>query len=202
MSENTQQLKLTNPLSLLVTMTIFSPLFIALFITGLSFLFQNFKGFIYLGFLIASTFLRTFFISRDDTNTNNINICNSVQSVKYSNHGNSTFSVFVFGFTMAYLGVPMFVHNNINVQVILALFCYLLVDVLMKNKCLTFQGVLLNFLGGVVVAGAIVSGMMAGGSTRFLFFNEQSSTKEICTQPKKQTFRCKVYKNGELIGGM
>jgi hypothetical protein len=202
MSENIQQLKLYNPVSLLVTLSIFSPLFIALFITSLSFLFQNVKGFIYLGFLIASIFLRTLFVSKDDPNLNKINMCNSVQSVQYATYGNATFSIFVFGFTIAYLGVPMFIHNSLNVYVILALIGYLFVDVLMKIKCLTSGGILLNFLGGFVVAGIIVTGMNAGGSNRFLFFNETTSTKEICTQPKKQTFRCKVYKNGELIGGM
>jgi hypothetical protein len=202
MSESIQQLKLYNPVNMLVTLSIFSPLFIVLFITSLSFLFQNLKGFIYLGFLLASIFLRTFFVSKDDTTSNKVGICNSVNSVQYATYGNSTFSIFVFGFTIAYLGVPMFIHNNINITVILALVSYLIVDVLMKIKCITINGILLNFLGGFVVAGIIITGMNAGGSDRFLFFNETSSTKEICTQPKKQTFRCKVYKNGELIGGM
>jgi hypothetical protein len=199
MSENIYQLKLYNPKNLLVTLCIFSPIFIALFITGLSPIFQNLKGYIYLGFLVASSFLRTFFVSKDDPNLNNINMC---KSVEYAPFGNSTFSIFVFGFTISYLAVPMLIHNSMNVQVILALICYLVVDILMKIKCLTIDGILLNFLGGFVVAGAIVAGMNAGGSDKFLFFNESSSTKEICTQPKKQTFRCKVYKNGELIGGM
>jgi hypothetical protein len=202
MSENSYQLKLYNPKSFLVTMSIFAPLFIALFITSLSFLFQNLKGYIYLGFLLASIFLRTFFVSKDDTNTNNSNMCNSVNSVKYANYGNSTFSSFVFGFTISYLAVPMFIHNNINISVILSLFCYLVIDSIMKFTCVSFATIFLNFLGGFVIAGIIVTGMNAGGSNRFLFFNEQSSTKEICTQPKNQTFRCKVYKNGELIGGM
>lgn len=202
MTENIQQLKLYNPVNMLVTLSIFSPLFIALFITSLSFIFQNLKGFIYLGFLLASTFLRAFFVSKDDANLNNINMCNSVQSVQYATYGNSTFSIFVFGFTIAYLSVPMFIYNSFNVSAILALLGYLFIDVFMKIKCLSSDGIFLNFLGGYVIAGVIVTAMNVGGSNRFLFFNETTSTKEICTQPKKQTFKCKVYKNGELIGGM
>jgi len=38
------------------------------------------------------------------------------------------------------------------------------------------------------------------GLSNLLFFNDYSSNKEICTMPKKQTFKCAVYKNGELIG--
>jgi hypothetical protein len=44
--------------------------------------------------------------------------------------------------------------------------------------------------------------MYAGGSGKYLFFNEVSSNKEMCSQPKKQTFKCSLYKNGELISGI
>ena len=35
--------------------------------------------------------------------------------------------------------------------------------------------------------------------SRYLFFNEMSSTSEVCSMPKKQTFKCSVYKNGQLL---
>jgi hypothetical protein len=41
---------------------------------------------------------------------------------------------------------------------------------------------------------------MSLGLGDYLIFNEVSSTKEVCTVPKKQTFKCSVYKNGELVG--
>jgi hypothetical protein len=41
--------------------------------------------------------------------------------------------------------------------------------------------------------------MYAGGSGKYLFFNEVSSDKEMCYQPSKQTFRCKLFRNGEMI---
>jgi len=33
-----------------------------------------------------------------------------------------------------------------------------------------------------------------------LFFNAEPSNNVICARPKKQTFKCFVYKNGEVIG--
>ena len=44
--------------------------------------------------------------------------------------------------------------------------------------------------------------MYAGGSSQYLFFNEISSNKEICSMPSKQTFKCSVFKNGGLIGNV
>jgi hypothetical protein len=44
--------------------------------------------------------------------------------------------------------------------------------------------------------------MSWGGSSKFLFFNEESSNKEFCTQPSTQTFKCKVYKDGQLVGSI
>ena len=44
--------------------------------------------------------------------------------------------------------------------------------------------------------------MSWGGSSKFLFFNEQISNNETCSQPSTQTFKCKVYKDGELVGSI
>jgi hypothetical protein len=33
-----------------------------------------------------------------------------------------------------------------------------------------------------------------------LFFNAEPSNNVICSRPKKQTFKCLVYRNGEVIG--
>ena len=44
--------------------------------------------------------------------------------------------------------------------------------------------------------------MYAGGSGKFLFFNEVSSNKEICYQPKEQTFKCQVFQDGTLVGNI
>jgi hypothetical protein len=44
--------------------------------------------------------------------------------------------------------------------------------------------------------------MYAGGSGKFLFFNETSNNTQVCSMPKKQTFKCAVYKNGELLSNI
>jgi hypothetical protein len=57
----------------------------------------------------------------------------------------------------------------------------------------------LNVLLGATSAALIVTLMYAGGSGKYLFFNEVSSDKEMCYQPSNQTFRCKLFRNGEMI---
>jgi hypothetical protein len=60
----------------------------------------------------------------------------------------------------------------------------------------------LNVCAGLFCGYLIISLMSWGGSSKFLFFNEESRSREVCTQPSTQTFKCKVYKDGELVGNI
>ena len=80
---------------------------------------------------------------------------------------------------------------------------YFIIDTFVKqqNGCVEMSNVLVNVLFGFGLSAAIVCIMInSPGLSNLLFFNDYSSNKEICTMPKKQTFKCAVYKNGELIG--
>jgi hypothetical protein len=55
---------------------------------------------------------------------------------------------------------------------------------------------------GLASGAAIVSFMYIGGSGKFLFFNEVSSNKDICYKPKEQTFKCNLFRNGEMVGSI
>jgi len=170
----------------------------------LSFVFQNFKVFIYLGFLIASCVIRNFIYKSNgsEETVNDRTICTTIQ---YGKYGNPTFSAFVFAFTIMYLSLPMFSNSDVNFWIFIVLFVYALTDIFIRvyKGCILNMGDLfLNLLFGLVSAAAIVSLMYAGGSGKYLFFNEVSSDKEVCSQPKKQTFKCSLYKNGELISGI
>jgi hypothetical protein len=137
------------------------------------------------------------------TTTTTVNsVCNSVQ---FTSFGNSTLSTFVFGFTIMYLLLPMFFNNSINFLIVQILFVYSMLDLYIKqtNNCLPkATEVCLNFLCGLLCGAAIIGCLYAGGSSYILFFNEIQSNKEVCNMPSKQTFKCQVYKNGELIGNV
>lgn len=197
-----EPLILFQPFNIVVFLSVFSPIIIALSMVSLSFIFQNFKGFIYLGFLIGVCIIRSFVYmwAGSPALTNDRTICSAVQ---YSKYGNATFSAFVFAFTIIYLSIPMFSNGDVNFWIFISLISYFLIDQFIKiyKGCIVkVSDLFLNVLLGIASATLIVSLMYAGGSSDFLFFNEVSTNTEICTVPSEQTFKCSVYKNGELLG--
>jgi len=168
-------------------------------------MFQNFKGFIYLGFLILFSFLRSqiiFWMKKiDDVEYVSPNaICNMVQ---YSKYGNAGFSIFVIAFTFFYICMPMFLNNDINYLVFGGLLTYLIADIAIRysKKCLHSPiHIIFNIIAGGSLGVLVPYIFYALGGSKFMFFNEISSNKEVCSMPKKQTFKCAVYKNGELVG--
>ena len=199
-----EPLQLFQPMQFVVFLTFFSPIILAVSITSLSFMFQNFKGLIYLGFLLAVCIVRNYIymLSGSPPIVNDRTICNSVQ---YSKYGNPTFSAFVFAFTIMYLSMPMFSNGAANLWVFISLVAYAFVDIFIKvyKNCIPkMSDLFLNILMGLASGAAIVSFMYIGGSGKFLFFNEVSSNKDICYKPKEQTFKCNLFRNGEMVGSI
>jgi hypothetical protein len=197
-------LKLFEPFSLIVFISFYSPIFVIGSLLLLSFMFQNFKGFIYLGFILASLFSREFiyYICGSKPAYDDGSICSAVQ---YSMYGNSGFSAFVLSFTMTYLFIPMFTNGSPNFWIFSAFLLIFFLDIGVKlyKQCIKNMGdLLLNILLGFSIAAGIVVSMYAGGSGNYLFFNEISSNKDVCSMPSQQTFKCNVFKNGELIGSV
>jgi hypothetical protein len=196
-------LKIYNPFSLIVFLSFFSPIIVVASIVSLSFMAQNFKGIIYLLFLLGALFVREFIYfvlpNKSSPITNVNDVCTSVI---YSPNGNPTFSAFVLSFTMMYLFLPMFMNGAPNYFIFSVLLIYFFMDIGIKvyEGCLPSNvGLLLNILLGITVSAAIVA-CMSINSSQYLFFNEVSSDKEMCSMTSTQTFKCNVFKNGELIG--
>jgi hypothetical protein len=194
-------LQIFQPFNVAVWFAFFSPIILATGITSMSFIFQNFKGIIYLGFLIGCCVVRNYMYAMAGANPiiNDKTICTSVQ---YSTYGNPTFSAFVFAFTITYLSYPMFSNGFVNYWVFISLLVYFFADMFIKiyKMCIVNMGdLVLNVLLGAASASLLVTLMYVGGSSKYLFFNEMSSDREICYQPSNQTFKCKMYHNGEIV---
>ena len=192
------------PFNIVVWLSFFSPIILSIVMLSLSFVFQNFKGFIFLGYLLGVCLIRNYvyMLNGSETLKNDNTICSSIQ---YSKYGNPTFSAFVFAFTIMYISFPMFSNGEVNFWIFGGLLAYFFLDIFIKiyKKCVIKTGDLfLNILLGLASSALIVTLMYAGGSSKFLFFNETSSTKEVCTVPSEQTFKCSLYRNGELISGV
>ena len=205
--QNTQNipLKFYNPIEALGYFCFFSPIIVAAGITSMTFWYQNFKGFIYLGFLLGSCVLREFgyYLAKSVPQVAiGQPICNAIN---YSYYGNPTFSAFVFAFTIMYISLPMFSYGDANLAMFIPLIAYFIIDVLikLKNRCIpNVSDLVLNILLGAGLSAAIVSLMYVGGSGKYLFFNEVSSNKDVCYQPSEQSFKCSLYKDGMLVGNL
>jgi hypothetical protein len=201
---NNNPFSLYNPQDIILFLSFFSPVIVATSITSLSFIFQNFNGLIYLGFLLASCVIRHFiyfFMGIDPQPVNDNTVCSAVQYTKY---GNASYSAFVFAFTLMYISFPMFSNGAPNFWIFSIFIVYFFIDIFVKyaNQCIKNKGdILFSIILGLGLSAGFVCAMYYGGSGKYLIFNEVSSNKDICYQPKKQTFRCNVFKDGTLISG-
>lgn len=195
--------ELTNELnSNMLNVVLFSPIILVSSIIFLSFSYQNYKGFVYLGFLLGLCLLRGVIFSFNEWDKSITNKCNSI--IQFGEYGGSSISSFIFGFTLMYILFPMLYNKEVNIWILFGLGIYFATDLLtrLKFSCVTFANYISNFLVGILSAIIIISLMYAGGSGKYMFFNEFSNNSQVCYRPDKETFKCEVYKNGELLGNV
>jgi len=170
-----------------------STIIIVLF-TSLTFIHQNFTGIVYLGFLLAAMVIRGLFIWGLGIVPPPVpTAVKCIQSYGF----NVGFSTFVFMFTFCYAFIPMFVYNDINLLLLIVYIIYFIIDLGFKTnkylECTNLQmNLIANFVAGAGIGAIFCTGMMSGGSGEFLFFNELSSSKEMCSVKKEQSFKCKL----------
>jgi hypothetical protein len=197
--------KIFEPYNIIIYLTFFSPLIIIMGIVSLSFIFQNFKGILYLCILLICIVFREQLYNLGYLKANTINRNNICDTIQYSKNGNPSFSAFVFAFTIMYICLPMFIYGSINYWILSGLLSYFLIDIRIKYlyNCFSVGDVLLNIFVGAVISSILILIMISSNGLKpYVFFNEMSSNKEICSMTKKQTFKCSVYKNGELINSV
>lgn len=125
-----------------------------------------------------------------------------------------TYSIYILTFIMMYFITPMImisVQKNVNVMNygVLAFFiAYIVLDVFVKKSLACVPGVFSSIVIGDLLSGlflgALISGIIMYGTALkgYLYINEMNSNKEVCSMPSKQQFKCKVFKDGTLIGNL
>lgn len=190
--------------SLVNSLSFFSPIIISCSILIFSIFSMSVgKGLFYLFWLLVVTFLRIGVLwiipgSNPYMKYNN-EVCTIGEFLPYDN---VCYSTYILLFTFFYLTMPMYISNNIN-YILITFFCiYIIFDILVKlvNGCIPSSVYIFGNLVGGAGLGAAISAMIYSSPIRnYLFINETSSDKEVCSMPSKQTFKCSVYKNGELV---
>ena len=197
------QFDITNVNNLMMYITMFSPIILILFVIVFAFILQNLKGVFYLIFLLVGTAMRSLIYSNLQSQGKPKDksppaICDVI---KYTEHGNSSYGIFVFTFTFWYLLIPMIIFKNMNFVILIVLILYVCVDVSFKQTlgCIKMVDILQNILFGSVSILIVMIMMQIPQLKTLLFFSKESSNNEQCSMPSSQTFKCAVYKNGTLL---
>ena len=187
----------------LVLMGSLSTILLTFFMLMLTLMNQNFKGLVFiagavLALIIGHMFKYLFKSSNLQTNTN---LCDIISIPLLGNSGIPCSSSLYIIFTFAYLFLPMQYNKQMNYGVIVGLLLLFTADTVSKvvNNCTTAKGVTLGALLGFIFGTIWYSILHACGADSLLYFNEMDSNAVRCDQPSKQTFKCSVYKNGELV---
>lgn len=182
-----------------------SPLLLGFFMLMSSFFNGNIKGLVYLGgVLIASAIglmMRSIIGSKTDIRASPA--CNLFEMPFGYNMFNSPslHSLFI-AFTMAYLFMPMITNKMMNYPVLISLIVLFFIDAFTKTqgKCTTGLGIFIGGLMGIILGIAYWAVFHYTGMKNVLYFEKEGSNNVICNRPSRQTFKCKVYKGGKLIG--
>jgi hypothetical protein len=195
-----------NIVSLLILFFRLAPFILVCFFVIASIFNQDLKGLVYLVGLIFAIFLNLMIensgwvnsigiLNRDEAKCSNI-------TFHFANATILPFSQTVLGYTFAYLLWVIVSMKIVEQNIVTIIFFSLLM----------FSDIIWNAYNGCFsMAASIISIIIGGGmGTLWGFVIDQShntelqyfvgySNNEICSKPSKSTFRCKVYKNGQLI---
>ena len=188
--------------------SLLSPFMLCFFLVMSSIFNQDLKGFVYLaGVLIASMINMFLMYIINDTNIDDADsehrnqICNIFDTTYSRPYRSPSMSAMFIAFTFAYLYLPMRYNNQHNYVILVTLVSLFVIDVFNKvsNGCTTHSGSILGGLVGLMLGILWYVIFHSAGHDSLLYFDDYISNKTVCSRPRKQTFKCSVYKNGELI---
>jgi len=196
------QLNFSNMLQFFSTI---SPILLAFFLVMISLFNSDIKGLVYLGGILIASLINLFILNTLKIKSKTIipPSCNLIEfPFNLNEYISPAFNSMFIAFTLWYLFLPMKYISKINYPVVMFLSGLLVLDGATKimKGCTTFSGVALGFIVGTVLGILYFIALYSTDHKDLLFFNAEPSNNVICSRPKKQTFKCFVYKGGEVIG--
>ena len=180
-----------------------SPLLLGFFLVMSSLFNQNLKGMIYLAGVLMASVINIFLMNqiKSPVSDKASLSCNLVDLPFITEFNSPAPSSLFIAFTIAYLVLPMKYNNNMNYVILASLLGLFGIDAITKiqNNCTTVGGSFLGALVGFILGAIWYTIFHVSGYDSLLYFDELESNNVTCSRPSKQTFKCSVYKNGELI---
>ena len=181
-----------------------SPLLLTFFLVMISIFNSDIKGLVYLGGILIASLINLLLL-----NTLKVKSavlippnCNLIEfPFNLNEYIAPAFNSMFISFTLAYLYMPMKYVSGINYPVLMSVLGILVLDGATKimGGCTSFTGVGLGTLVGLSLGLAYFGLIYGSGHEDLLFFNGEPSNNVVCSRPKKQQFKCVVYKNGEVL---
>jgi len=184
-----------------------APFIIVSFFTLMSVFNQDFKGVIYLVGLIFSCFASTLIYNSASTYIPGTLQTNVLCNLMSFNEDQTTSSLpmgqNILGYTYAYLLYAIIYNQTVNGNIpLITLFAVLITfDGIwnFNNSCFNPAQLILALALGVAFgigwSAIIVSTKVAD----LQYFNQVTGGSPACSRPAKNTFKCNVYKNGQLL---
>jgi hypothetical protein len=164
---------------------------------------QNLKGLVYIAGVLIASIINIFFMNiiGSEVSEDASYSCNVFDIPHISRYNSPYPSTLIISFTIAYLVLPMKYNKQMNYLVLTFLLSLLGIDILTKvqNKCTSYPGSILGALVGFLLGTAWYAIFNSSGYKSLLYFDELRSDSVKCSMPTKQSFKCAVYKNGEII---
>lgn len=187
--------------NLFLFLSYISPFLLAFTLIFLGFInSQPLKPLMYLGCLLSTMAVVVFFLKFDSTTTPSLNPMCGIFKFLDDEFYRPTISTYFITFTLFYCLLPMIMSGNTNYYLI-ALITFLLVsDTTTKFSygCVNINGVFLSVVTGILLGTMTALGIY-NMDPELLFFGDKSSNNVVCNKPSKKTFKCSVYKNGQLL---
>jgi len=181
-----------------------APLLLAFFLVMTSIFNQDIKGLVYLSGVLLALVINIPIMNQVGSKMDiekASTTCNIIDLPLLNNFNSPSPSSLFLGFTTSYLLLPMKYNGQTNYVVLASLLCLIGLDMFTKvtKYCTTWAGAILGSLIGLVLGAIWFTIFQTAGYDSLLYFNELASNNVQCSKPSKQTFKCSVYKNGELV---
>ena len=190
--------------NILYLISFLSPLYVTFFMLMSSVFNQDVKALVWLGgvalFTMVVLGLQILFKHKVKESRNQVCGAFSLFSPVGQYDVPSVASYFI-AFTLAYLMLPMMNNKSWNYFVIIGFASLFMIDATVKvtGGCTTSGGILFGGLLGYLFGLVWYNIISNAGGTKLLYFDTGGSNNVVCSKPKSQTFKCSVYKNGELV---
>jgi len=181
-----------------------APLLLAFFLIMVSLFNQNAKGFVYLGGILVASVLNILLSNLFQKRTEGYdqNVCSIIDFPFQNTYFTApAYNTMFITFTIVYLLLPMIFNNQINFFLLTFLFFILLSDSFSKimRGCHDILDILSGFIFGAFMGFAWFAIFHYTKNNNLLYYSDFVSNNVVCERPKRQTFKCAVYKNGKLI---